>query len=49
MATLGADYTALTGKANPFPNAPTPTPAPTGATGAQVAAAVRAALAGQGV
>lgn len=32
-----------------FVSAPTPTPVPSGATGAQVAAAVRAALAGQGV
>jgi hypothetical protein len=49
MATLGADYTALTGKANPFPNAPQPMPTPAGASAAQVAAAVRAALTSQGV
>jgi hypothetical protein len=55
LYTLGQDFAALTGKANPIPQPrPTPTPAPTpapipAATGAQVAAAVRAALTANGV
>lgn len=43
---LGVMFAALTGEKNPIPQ---PAPAPSGATGAQVAAAVRAALTGAGV
>lgn len=49
---LGQEFAALTGEANPIPEptpTPTPTPEPSGATGVQVAAGVRAALAGLGV
>lgn len=52
LAQFAADYTAITGKAFPAvvpPPAPVPTPTPGGPTGAQVAAAVRAALNGLGV
>lgn len=48
MASLGADYTALTGKPNPLPNVPTP-PKPAAPTGEQVGAAVRGLLGTLGV
>lgn len=51
---LGQDLAALTGGPNPIPQptpipTPTPTPVPAGATGAEVGAAIRQALAGLGV
>jgi hypothetical protein len=54
LHTMGADFAVMSGQANPFPDVqppapqPTPAPDPAGATGAQVAAAVRAALIAQG-
>lgn len=51
LHTLGADFAAMAGQPNPFPNVqpPAPGPTPAGASGAMVAAAVRDALTAQGV